>query len=434
MAGSSFSLAAEGLAARPLTTVQQIRGLTPEQATRGLQIHVRGITTALSGWKNSFFFKDKTGSISVDRDERDIKIRSGDLVDIEGIIDPGLFAPTILAKHITVIGSARLPYAPLVAFSRLQGGSEDSQWVAVRGTVRSVDIVKMWAHTVASLLVDTGNGQVKGLISEYSRDPHSLLDAVIEMRGACGTAFNDRRQFVSVSLFVPSLASITVIVPGNPDPFQSPLRPLDSLLNFALDGVPRRIRVRGTVTYQSPGQNIYIQDKGRGLLIKTTSRIALPFGSVIEAAGFAANGAYSPFLDNAIVRVVGQDTLVAPLALEPKNVIRRNDFGSTIPSDGALVRLRARLVEWTEIVPENSLLLQEADVVFSAALEKNSSAAIPKYTIGSVLQITGICEAHTRGGAPDSFRILPRSPADIVVLSEPSWWTAKHAITRSVAP
>jgi signal transduction histidine kinase/CheY-like chemotaxis protein len=424
IAGSSYSLTAQ-----PLTSVQQIRGLTPEQAARGLQIHLRGIATTLSGWKNSFFFKDKTGSISVNRDERDIKIRSGDLVEIEDVTDPGLFAPTIIAKHINVTGSASLPYAPLVAFSRLQGGSEDSQWVAVRGTVRSVDIVKMWQHTVATLLVDTGNGQVKGLLLQYSGDPHSLLDAVIEMRGACGTAFNDRRQFVSVSLFVPSLDSITVRAPGNPDPFQSPLRPLDSLLNFALNYIPHRIKVRGTVTYQSPGQNLYIQDKGRGLLVNTASKIVFPFGSVVEAAGFAANGAYSPLLDSAIVRVVGQAPPVAPLELEPKNVIQGDNFGSTVPSDGALVRLRGRLVEFTESRNENILLLDEGDVVFNAVLPKNSSEVIPKYAIGSVLRITGICETHTRrGGEPNSFQILTRSPADIVVLSAPSWWTAMHAI------
>jgi signal transduction histidine kinase/CheY-like chemotaxis protein len=111
-------------------------------------------------------------------------------------------------------------------------------------------------------------------------------------------------------------------------------------------------------------------------------------------------------------------------------VIQRNNFGATVPSDGALVRLHARLVERTEDGAENTLFLQEGNIAFSALLEKNNSTVIPKYEIGSVLQITGICEAHTGrlSGTPNSFRILPRSPADIVVLSNPSWWTAAHAI------
>ena len=56
---------------------------------------------------------------------------------------------------------------------------------------------------------------------------------------------------------------------------------------------------------------------------------------------------------------------------------------------------------------------------------------------GSLIRVTGVCSIEsddtadpTRSGFPvaKSFRLLLRSPADIVVLQKPSWWNAVHAL------
>jgi len=93
-----------------------------------------------------------------------------------------------------VIGSASPPYA-LVAFSRLQGASEDSQWVAgFWGTVRSVDIDQnVGAHRCVLL---SGHRQWSGQEGPEGigtlEDPALTLDAV--MRGPTAD-FNDQRDY-----------------------------------------------------------------------------------------------------------------------------------------------------------------------------------------------------------------------------------------------
>jgi diguanylate cyclase (GGDEF)-like protein len=56
---------------------------------------------------------------------------------------------------------------------------------------------------------------------------------------------------------------------------------------------------------------------------------------------------------------------------------------------------------------------------------------------GSVLSLTGICSVQSRArdsllqenfSLPQSFRIMLRSPGDIVVIERPSWWSARHSL------
>jgi|GEM_PF-1997168 len=416
---------------RVLDAVAQIRVLTPEQARLAIPVRLHGIVTTPSGWRNSFFFQDSTNAISVDPEEQGKTFKPGDLVDIEGVTDAGGFAPSIHALHVQVVGSAPLPKAPLVERSQLQGGSHDSQWISLIGLVRSAEITRMWDRDFLTLLLDTGEGQATAQVLNYSGDPHLLIDSLIRVSGACGTIATDGRQFSGVRLFVPSLDSIQVQIPGNPDPFKSPRRSLDAIFSFGQDSIPNhRIVVRGTVTYQWPGRNLYVQDHGRGLQIFSTNRTVLNPGTEIEAAGFASAGPYLPVLENASVRVVGTSKAVLPRQSSAKNVILTKNTVADSPDDGILIRLRGRLLEWSETESETVLLLRQDDVLFSARLRNTSGDGAPdKAQLGSVLELTGVCETLTdHAGSPNAFRLMLRSASDVTVISRPSWWNASHAM------
>jgi hypothetical protein len=73
----------------------------PAQAERLIPVKLTGVVTDLSGYKNSFFFQDETGGISVDRTDS-ADVHAGDRVEIVGTSGPGLFAPVVLASRVIV--------------------------------------------------------------------------------------------------------------------------------------------------------------------------------------------------------------------------------------------------------------------------------------------------------------------------------------------
>src|SRR6201999_1225825 len=145
-----------------------IRLLSTAEAKLGRPIHIRGQVTALSGWKDSFFVQDSTGGISVDRQELGPALAPGDLVDILGMTGPGLFAPVILSKQVQRVGHKALPAAPLRRFDELVGGQQDSQWMEVRGTVRSASTTNSWGQEILLLDLNLGGGSISVRVHNYA--------------------------------------------------------------------------------------------------------------------------------------------------------------------------------------------------------------------------------------------------------------------------
>ena len=100
----------------------------------------------LSGWKDSFFLQDGTAGISVDRAEHGLKLTPGLRVTVHGVTDAGSFAPIVRATAIEVLGQGRMPFAPLRTSADLKWGAQDSQYLAVRGVIRSAEVKPTWGR------------------------------------------------------------------------------------------------------------------------------------------------------------------------------------------------------------------------------------------------------------------------------------------------
>ena len=110
--------------------------------------------------------------------------------------------------------------------------------------------------------------------------------------------------------------------------------------------------------------------------------------------------------------------------------------------DGDLVQIRGLLIDEDRAARDPTLLLSSGGFVFAAVFAHGGSELLD-WKPGSNLQLTGICSvqadtSHTTsqysknsGWRPrvNGFRILLRSPEDVVVLRSASWWNAQHAVS-----
>ena len=416
-----------------VTTVREIREQSPDHAFTEQVVRLRGVVTAISGWKSSFFLQDSSSGISVDRLDSGPAVQSGQLVEIVGVTSPGMFAPLVKAKSVSILGTGTLPIAKVVEASDLAGGTLDSRWIKVKGLVRSAVVVPIWGHDVLVLELDIGDGNlITARVRSFTGvNWHRLPAAIVSLEGVCGSVFNDRRQYVGSRIFVPSLNDVKVLRSGPADLFDRPLQSLSSIARFSFGkNAFSPIRVRGTVTYWQGEDHIYVQDGSEGTLVRTNQQSSLGPGSIVDVVGFAREGDYSPSLESATLRLVGSNSMsTIPVNIAAAKVIEEKDGFPSSPYDSLLIRLSGVLKQVVPGVEEQVLILQDDKTTFTARLV-DSTAVDDLPPLGSRVQVTGVCVTRVdTAHEPSGFKVLLRSAADVVVLKHAPWWNAEHAKT-----
>lgn len=401
------------------TQADQIRHLSPEEAALGYPVRVRGIITN-NVPAPDFFVQDATAGIYVEGSQSPkFEHRWGDLVEVEGVTGPGKYAPVIREQRVRVLGRGTMPPTHVYPFSELSSGQQDSQWAAVRGIVRAASIDRnSWHETVLALTVASGGGRFAVRVPiAHEEDASSWIDREVLVEGVCGSLFNNQRQLIGVLFYVPDLRMIRVEMQAKELPFSS-------LMRFTPGGgAQHRVRVRGVVTYQQPGRALFLQNQGMGLRVLTQQNAELAVGDVVDVIGFPAVGDSAPLLEDAIFHRVGPGAVSDPLPLD-----------LTIPweqYDGALVTTDATLLQLETHPDGQHLLLQQNDRIFEATLEPRSPLdRIAVARPNSKLRLTGICLVRNGGlwNIPQSFRILLRTPQDVVVLHAPPFWNLRNAL------
>jgi PAS domain S-box-containing protein len=228
---------------------------------------------------------------------------------------------------------------------------------------------------------------------------------------------------------VPRPTDLVVETPPPEDPFEMPARTIGSLLQFTPQGsYGRRIKVVGTVSFQQPGTALFIQDETEGLNVRTRQRTPLEVGDVVEVIGFPAQGVYTPIMEDAIYRKIGSGP-----ELQPEVVTRDDALTGTY--DCRLVQIAGRLVDRAQYAGEQLLLVDDGASVFQASMEQRDFAdEFADLQNGSMISVSGVCliepgvwEAGEAWRAA-SFRVLLRSPKDVVVLKAPPWWTVEKLL------
>lgn len=402
-----------------LSQADQIRRLTAEEASLGYPVLIRGVIT-MDAPAPDFFVQDGTAGVYVEGSVfPKYPHLLGQLVEIEGMTGPGKFAPVIREMKLRVLGEGDLPKPQLFPFSQLASGQQDSQWAQVRGIVRSAAVDKSsWREPALAMRVASEGGEfnVRVPISR-EEDFSSWVDSDVLIEGVCGSLYNANRQLTGILFYVPRLSFIKVEAPAREVP-------LSQLLRFApAAGTPHRVRVRGIVGYQQPGNALFLQSQGKGLRVLTHQGTHVEIGDVVEVLGFPAMGDSAPMLEDAVFHHLGHEKAPEPVALDLKLPWEQFD-GVVVTTDAKLLNRQAQ--------PDGlRLVLQSGDLFLDATAPPGMVAERLLATpLNSTVRVTGICLVRSGGlwQTPQSFRLLLRVPQDLVVLTTPSWWNSRHTL------
>jgi PAS domain S-box-containing protein len=425
-------LPAKDVPLEELRTAQQVRQLPRELAARQNPVKLRGVVTFFDQ-KNYFrFLQDDTAGIYfyLGSSPDNPPLAAGQLVEMEGEVSPGEFAPIVIPSKIQILGEGVFPIAKPVTFEQLVSGQEDSQFVEVRGIVRAVHFDTETGYFL--LEIATGGGRLTAYASKLPvAQSGDLVDHTVTVSGVCVTRFNRQRQLFDLRLLVPRPTDLVVEPSEAADPFSLPAQSIVKMLQFTPQGpYGHRVKVIGTVTYRQNDDMLYIQDQTEGLYVETKQAGPLAAGDEVEVLGFPANGVYTPMLQDAVFRKIGTGTLPEPVLINTDEALK-GDF------DCRLVTIEATVLDRARRGREQFLVLETASgFIFQAYLEpKNGETDLTSLQNGSKVAVTGVCliepgNAWIAGDAwrAKSFRILMRSAADVVILKRPPWWNLQKLL------
>ncbi len=424
---------ASRVVAEPLTNAADVLSLSAEEASKGLPVQVRGVVTAAEPtWAGRFFIQDETSGVFVENLSTN-RPEVGDLVELSGVSHPGAFAPIISRPTWTKVGTAPLPEARAVPIEQIMSGAEDGQRVEVVGIVRSVEP----GPSNFDLAIAAGGYRLHAFPkAEPGLEPQSLIGARVRIKGTAAASFNAAlRRLVSVVLFVP-LASDFIIEKAEPvDPFEEPILPLNGIAQYHKGFLPgQRVHVKGAVTLQRPGEDLFLEDDTGGLHVKCRQPQTLAAGEVVEAVGFPDFEHFLPVLEDAVVKKTTEPRMPA----RPKQVSVEEIQAGLHHAD--LVELEAKLLDRNvkgsrqrtnnTLLTSTVLLLQVENLLFTAEAESvQHPAALTGLPIGSLVEVSGVC--FTESGEDKklkSLQILLPDATSVRLLKKPSWWTPQRLV------
>jgi signal transduction histidine kinase len=450
--GASCVAAAEPSGQAVLTTAAQVRALTEVEARRGIPVHLRGVFIGEADPEGiAFVIQDETDGIYVQGPAALVAgVGRGDLLEIEGVSDPGGFAPYVVAQEIRKIGRGQIPEPIPVTLDELNAGQMDAKWVEISGIVRSVE-PKVPSDTAppppgtrytapskgtsharepkVKMKLASGSAHVIVQINQELK-PEDYVDAEVRVRGLCFNLHNHNRQFVRAFVQVPRGAEVVMERPPPVKPFSGQPRPVASLLQFEqLTGKHgHRVHVRGVVVHHRPGAVLWVRDGDHGLRVESAQRDVLEPGDEVDVVGFPARGAYSAELEDATFQKLSSRQAHFSHVL--------TDVSSALRNDADLVQFEARLAEVRRFPDSIALTLDWRQTTIRAQMYLPEDAPAPADCLpGSIVSVSGVCsvktdEAGPLGGLwePHSFGLLLRSPADLSVIQPPPWWNAERVV------
>ncbi len=430
-----FTTVTKAQANETLTNAADVLSLPDEKASSGIPVSITGTVTVAEtnwgDWDGKFFMQDSSGGVFVENKGRQPMV--GDVVKVTAVSRAGGYAPCVTKPSWEKIGVAALPEAKPVTIEELMSGTEDGQRIEISGVLRAAELV---GHRLGLDVVSGGYRFRVYVPIPSETNLQALVGAKVLLKGTAATAYNaPLRHFVNVTLYVPQSNDFVIEQQAPIDPYREPLTPLNAIAQYRKNRPPgSQVHIKGVVTFQREGEDLFLQDASGGLQVKSKVTEAVIPGEVVEAVGFPAVENFLPVLEDAVFRKTGELQMnLTPTNVTVTDLQKGLHHADYIALKGILVDRLALGVGQMEGEPviQTSLVLQNSNFLFEAdkdtTEQNNYLTSIP---IGSVVEVSGVCMLESgRDAKIKSVHILLPTSHNVRVLEKPSWLTPRHLLT-----
>jgi PAS domain S-box-containing protein len=398
-----------------ITKASEVRELSPTQAGWEYPVKLRGVVT-LANQLSRTYVQDDTAGIYLRFRKNRVKLKTGDVVEVEGVSNPGWCVPIVIPTKVEVVGTAPLPQPQPASLFQMAAGQDDGQWIEAYGVVREA----RWADRVLHIKLCDRDGTFM-VTALADAAPSNLVDSVVRIRGVCVSQFNNKRQITGVEMWTPSADLIKVVEPAPADPFSAPTQPIVGLSQLHINALPRRVKVAGVVTAAEIGKSFFVQDADDGIQVFPSTKNNVKPGDRVEVSGYPAMADYGTVLRDAMFRIAGN-------APEPISRLVLKDNPLDPQLNNLLVHVDAEVSGDPETDPEPLLPLQIGKAIFKArVLPPLDIKKLPAR--GSMVHLQGVYQVLADDiRSARAFQLIVPSGKDIQIISGPPIWSFQKTV------
>lgn len=432
----------------PMTKVAEIRRLSRDAAAQAVPVKITGVCVSYFCWTNSRALVINDGEESIwvrfpSTGSNFSNVHRGAQLVVQGLTDPGAYAPAIRLRRVAYVGESPLPSPRHPVLENLLSGSEDCQWIEVEGVVQAAYL--KGSEELGALLMLDGFLCRLGGTSDVAQELSKFVDARIRVRGIFTPDVNSRSETALLKILVADpKTDIDIVEPPPQDPFQATRVSIGRLMPFSPDSRPwhRRV-VSGVVTLTVPNRFFFLQAGETGLRVDSPSEVSV--GQQVDVSGFVDTSHTFASLRNALVRVTGKSAVPAALPVTVTQLLdpaHRSDWGKSLATDfgGRWVKLSGvlRRVDRKSGKDPFAILVESNEKLFFARIPDNvllSESQLADWKPGATVEVKGVCEyefpekgepvSHYR---PTGFYLWLAGSEDVKVTRLAPWWTTTRLL------
>jgi signal transduction histidine kinase len=411
-------------AQQALTSVKAIRSLNAEERERHLPVKLDAVVTYYHPAWGVLFVHDGVDGICVGVSEAQRPASPfvlGTRIKVTGEVSAGEFLPVVLPASLELGGPSPLPQYQSVSFEELFTPDMDARPVEVQA------IVKSTSFSDESLVVDleVEGHMIRSIVPQnepLKKLPWQLVERRVRVQGIAGTHFNDQRQMSGRLLYVQGLESFIIDAAEKPQD-AAPLVPIEGLLRVG-SPLRQKLRVSGVATHVISGRGLYLRGDGGSMFVQTAQPFSLAVGDEVEAEGYPVVTAFRPSLSATDVKKIGVKPRPEPIVFQASQTRHSRE-------QCELIMLEAEFLESVPSRDGRSFICRVDGQIFEVLLAAPLLPAEPLIP-GMKLRLTGICEFVTTRPLviprnATGFRLLLRSPEDILITARQPWWGEQRA-------